>query len=684
MNNWFKKDFFRTLVDQHIPDFEGAMEKFDPEVYAENMARTGAKAAYVSAASCLGLCYFPTKVGLRHRAAARDIFGATVSACRARGLHVVGYMNSWGSFVCDAHPEWSVVDSKGVSKRDLTRFGNPCVNNKAFCDYINGIAAEIVQNYEIDGLWIDMTGIWTPVCFCPSCAAKYRAKTGKELPRVTDLNDPAFAEYFKFKRESVSDYQQRLRQTALAIKPEITVSFQGALLKNPYFYGQGQEYCANCDYLSGDFHADVGLSAGNVILRLYNKLTNNLPFEYMIGRCAGTLEYHTMQKPFEEMEATAYAAYMHQGSFMLIDAIDPSGELNENYYREISALSDKLKPYLPYIDYEDRAQREIAVYFNFEACAEHTENGKPVDAMKSRNLFQRLSRMDVAMRRAHLDYDVITKKNLAELQNYKLLILSSLEALSRAEIEAIRAYVKNGGRAYISGYTSLHDDEGHLLDDFMLCDVMGVHYAGDHALTPFYLSQTDVAPALFGKYTARYPHMLKEVPLKVTPFAGETLATVTLPASCPDDRIHFTSAISDPPVCWTEFPAIQENTYGKGRVIYCVGKPEDDTVHDNLSLFTSLLQHLLGEAQVKVDAPECVEHVLYESKECWKLNLLNHQLTYPAIPIHSMHVEIDVGERRVDTVRDVCGSPLDWKQQGQKLCITLDLPLFRLLLIKFA
>ena len=133
-----------------------------------------------------------------------------------------------------------------------------------------------------------MTGIWMPVCFCDSCKKKYFEKTGRELPTVVDLNDPTFMAYFKFKRECVAEYQRCIRETALSIKPNITVTFQSALIKNPFFYGQGAEFCAECDYLSGDFHADLGLYDGNVIARLYQKLSNNLPYEYMIGRCAGT------------------------------------------------------------------------------------------------------------------------------------------------------------------------------------------------------------------------------------------------------------------------------------------------------------------------------------------------------------------------------------------------------------
>jgi hypothetical protein len=289
------------------------------------------------------------------------------------------------------------------------------VNNEDFRKFICGIAAEIVGNYDVQALWIDMTGIWMPVCFCDSCKKKYFEKTGRELPTVVDLNDPAFMAYFKFKRECVAEYQRCIRETALAIKPNITVTFQSALIKNPFFYGQGAEFCAECDYLSGDFHADLGLYDGNVIARMYQKLTNNLPYEYMIGRCAGTLEYHTMYKPFGEMIMTGFSALMNQGAFMLIDAIDPAGTLNGDYYERVSVVTKTLAPYIPYINYADKAKREVAVYFNFEACAEHEQNGLPIDKMKSRTLFKRCGKIDKALGRAHLDYDVITKRTLPSL-----------------------------------------------------------------------------------------------------------------------------------------------------------------------------------------------------------------------------------------------------------------------------
>jgi hypothetical protein len=161
-------------------------------------------------------------------------------------------------------------------------------------------------------------------------------------------------------------------------------------------------------------------------------------------------------------------------------------------------------------------------------------------------------------------------------------------------VDAIREYVRNGGCVYASGYTSIRDDEGNYKNDFMLADVFGIKYEGVFDQDPCYISPTDAEPSLFGIYTAKYPHMLKERFLKATATSGRTLATVTLPYSIPEDYTNFAAAISDPPVNWTDYVAIQENTFGKGRAIWVAGKPEDNEVHDNMKLFTDLVLHLLG------------------------------------------------------------------------------------------
>ena len=41
MSQWYKKSYFRNLVDMHIPSGEQNLENFDAEKYAECMAIAG-------------------------------------------------------------------------------------------------------------------------------------------------------------------------------------------------------------------------------------------------------------------------------------------------------------------------------------------------------------------------------------------------------------------------------------------------------------------------------------------------------------------------------------------------------------------------------------------------------------------------------------------------------------------
>ena len=336
-----------------------------------------------------------------------------------------------------------------------------------------------------------------------------------------------------------------------------------------------------------------------------------------------------------------------------------------------------------HIDYEEKALREIAVYYSIDSAARNDEHvGKDIDDIRTTKLLGRLENISHALGRAHLDFDVLTKRSLDALGEYKVLILPDAEMLGDEEVEAIRAFVKAGGCAYISGKTSIKDGEGRVQSNFRLADVLGLTFEDSFTIYPSYLAPVEKHRALFGKYNAKYPHMIKERMVKATPTSGETLATVTLPVSCPEDRLHFSSAISDPPMNPTAYPAIHENTFGKGRVIWCAGRLENDKIPDNMTLFTDLILRLLGEPQVKVNAPECVEHVLYAGKDQWKLNLLNHQEISPPIPIYNMTVTVDMGDKKVQSVTSATGEEVNWAQNGSSLTIKTDLEVFKLLLIK--
>lgn len=683
MNNWFRTDLIRGFADMHIPNREGFLDKYDPAVYAENMKRAGAQAVYIYGSNCLGLSMYPSNVGTRHIAGERDIFGQTVAECKKRGLHVIGYLNSWNTDMATNRPDWSVRNSKGVGDYEISRFGCPCPNNDEYVEYFLTRVKELVSNYDIDGFWADMVGVWTPVCFCESCQRKYREKYGRELPRTINFNDPEFVEYLHFKSAFVAEYTQKIRDTVKSIKPEVTVAIQSAPIRNPNRIGAADpRFYSASDYLSGDFYTDR--EGVNVFSRIYYRMSENLPFEYMTSRCRG-LAYHTMNKDVEELTAQAFAAIMNKGAFFFIDAVDPDGCFNADLYTGLSKLTEEITPYLAYADYEEQPLRDVAVYYNFNSVVAEGQDGACVDTMNTDSFNNRLKRIAQALNTVHVDYDIITKKNLDSIANYKVLILPALDMLSVEECDALRVYIRNGGRAYISGKTSLKDISGRKQANFMLSDVLGLDYEGVFPFAPNYMAPVDAYKDLFGGYSRKYPHMMDNALLKVRATSGETLATVTLPISSREDFHVYSSALSDPPITETAYPAIHENTYGSGRVIYCAGNLEDHILPDHIKLFGSLVLRLLnGEAAVTLTAPPCVDHTVFRGENHLRVYLLNYQSFFPPIPITDIPFSIDLAGRTVKNVTDISGGKVSWTVADGKIHIHTDLNKFKLLHIDLA
>jgi len=355
--------------------------------------------------------------------------------------------------------------------------------------------------------------------------------------------------------------------------------------------------------------------------------------------------------------------------------------MNGDFYEDIAQISKQTQKYLPYIDYEEKPIRQVAVYFNeyFGLSDQITDLGY----LRGYYLCNYLENIDSMLSQTHIDYDLITKKHLDQLSDYKVLILSNLPALSQQETEAIRAFVANGGRLYISGETSLRDDCGGLHQNFMLSDVLGLNYQGRFDIAPGYLAPTEERPALFGKHTRKYPHMLEERLYKVTPNdTGKILATVTLPISDTKDHLLFSSAISDPPITETSYPALFEHCYGKGRVIYSAGCIERDRFPDSRQLFAALINDLTGERRITVQAPTCVDFTAYESENTIKLHLLNSQTVLPPIPIGSIKISVALGGKTVRSVCDVSGGRLHWSVKDGSLLLDTDLDDYKLIVIE--
>jgi hypothetical protein len=92
-----------------------------------------------------------------------------------------------------------------------------------------------------------------------------------------------------------------------------------------------------------------------------------------------------------------------------------------------------------------------------------------------------------------------------------------------------------------------------------------IGYTGENSV---YVAPAEGNEELFGGFCAKYPLPFEVQAPKITGVQrGNVLATITLPYTGSSD-VRFASIHSDPPGPATEYPAVIEGTYGKGRFIW--------------------------------------------------------------------------------------------------------------------
>ncbi len=676
---WFEKSFRRLLVDMHIPDWnEEFLRDFSPEKYAEMMELAKVDTAEIYAGSCLGLCYWPTKVGFPHKQLhGRDLLGETVDACRKRGIKVQIYLNVWSRAAHDAHPEWRIIlpDGKGTVDHYGCRFGQ-CCPNTGFGQYFLDLLDELNSRYECPGLWIDMIGNFQHCC-CPACRERFCRETGySELPRIADWNDPVWIAFDRCRRLWLDEFAENIYATVKKRTPERTVTLQTASIMRGRDSGVGDGFLRSSDFLAGDFVGDR--IEQSYICKFFSALSKNHPMEFMTPRCENLI-HHTTERSFSNLLMRSYAAVANQASFTLIDAIDPRGTLDRRFYEHAREVNASYARFEKYLDSASVPLADIEIFHSPFSLINLEDTPAPIEEFEKRNhsrpFTETRRNMISALQEAHLLFSFVHGSDPEKLKNSPVIVLSDASCLTDAECDALREYVRGGGKLYASFRTSLYDPDKGILPDFKLADLFGIHYTGKQTDPVTYI--TPVSPDEIPGATKDYPLMLNSRQLIVE--AGpdtEVIGTLTLPISSAEEIHHFGSAISNPPMKETASPALVRHKSGKGEVLYVAGNLEEIPFPYHHAILTSLMKRLRGTPLVETNAPGAVEVTLFDQPEQKRLvlSLLNLPFELPPLPVHELKLRLNLPEKYA--VKSLFLAPEDvpypFERKGNALEIRMD------------
>ncbi len=645
-NQWSTKSYRRWLVDMHIPDWnEKFLSKIDPENYAEMMVLSGTDTAIIYAASCLGICNWPTKSGYMHKQLrGRDLIKELITACRKKDLNIVVYYNIWSRWAYDTHPEWRIVlpNGKGTVENGW-RYGL-CCPNTGFRDYVAAQLREICEGYDFDGMWIDMIGWFGKICYCDSCRKRFLAETGHELPQIINWDDPVWVKFQRKREEWFAEFAKLVSSTIKNAKPGATVALQHTSIIHGWAGGINYEFTRQSDYLAGDFGG--GPLEESAICKLLNGLTQTRPVEFMMPYCEN-LSHHTTEKPEELLQMEAYAAIANQCCYVLISAVDPEGTLNSADYETGGRIYHEIKRYEKYLTPNAEIMADVAIYWSLPSMMNIALNGTDTKNFKmDLSYYKNIQKIVRTLIDENIAFTIITEKDLTRLDDYKLLILSDVMVMNDNETTAFREFVKKGGNLYASGMTSLYNKHREKQPDFQLADIFGVSFSGkstDENIT--YISPAGHLESFWGSCTKEYPLMLNGKQVIVSKRDdSQVLGSITLPYGDSMELNRFGTANSNPPGINTSYPSLIRNRFGKGDVIYCAGPLELQPFTKHRKILSGIFDGMLECRTWKSNAPKPVEIIVFKDEPDSRLiiNILNYQETVPPIPVRNIKIKINM------------------------------------------
>lgn len=451
--------------------------KFDPQFWLDFFKRTHSDGACLSAGGYVA--YYPTKIPLHHRSSAlgeSDPFGLLSEGCRRLGMNVIARTDPHAARqdVCDAHPDWIAVDAEGQKRRHWAMPGAwvTCALGPYNFEFMTEVHREIVKLYRIDGVFSNR---WagSGMCYCEHCRRNFRKAYGMDLPRTTDPQDPARRNYLLWHQQRLFELWRLWDGEIRALNPaaRFIANSGGGALSALDMKTVGEL----SDILFADRQARRGLAAP------WANGKNAKEYRATLGRKPiGGIFSVGVEEPYRWKDSVQSEAelriWVADG---IANGLRPwfakfSGTLHDRrWLRVVEAIYDRHYRAERYLRNEAPLAR-VALVYSQQTAAFY---GGPRAGQKVED---HILGMYQALIEARVPFEMVHDHLLdgEHVDQFKLLILPNIAALSDAQCDQLRRYMQKGGSLVATFETSLYDASGLRRSDFGLADLFGASFDG--------------------------------------------------------------------------------------------------------------------------------------------------------------------------------------------------------------
>jgi hypothetical protein len=374
-----------------------------------------------------------------------------------------------------AHPDWFSVNVEG---KPYMRNGLyiTCVNGPYYNEHIPSILKEIVTTYKPEGVtdnsWAGL-GRESP-CFCENCTRSFREKTGKEIPRVRNWDDPAFRDWMVWnyqRRLELWDMNNNITKTAGGSNCTWSGMNAGQVISTGTFRDL-KEICKRADIIMLDHQArsdaagfQQNAEAGKYIHDLLG--WDKIAPESMAMYQSGSPRFRVASKAKQEAEmwmlegfAGGIAPWWHHVSGYHED---------RRMYKTVQPVYDWHKANEQFL-YDRTPVANVGVVWsqeNTDFFGRDDVNTKV--EMPWRGIINSLIR-------ARIPFVPVNADNIErESGKLSVLILPNVGLLTDDQVSSIRKYVEGGGGLIATGESGLYGKFGDQRQDYALSDLFGAH-----------------------------------------------------------------------------------------------------------------------------------------------------------------------------------------------------------------
>jgi hypothetical protein len=610
--------------------------KFDSKFWLDYFSRIKSDAVCLSAGGVVA--FYPTQVPLHHRSRSlgdADPFGELVAGCRKLGMVVIARTDPHAIHqdAATAHPEWIAVDQQGQPRKhwaDPTLWVTCALGPYNF-DFMTEVTREIVRLYKVDGIF---TNRWagSGMCYCASCEKLFRADSAMPLPRSNNPLDPQRRRYILWREKRLFELWRQWDGEVRKINPaaRYIANAGGGALSNLDMKTIGEL----APTLFADRQARRGLMAP------WENGKNGKEYRATLGRKAivgifsvGVEEPHRWKDSVQsDAEIRIWVAdgvandlrpWFTKFSGVIYD---------QRWLKTVEDLYLRYARWEPYLRNEAPVARIGVVYSQQTATYYGGDKAEAKVEDPSLGVYQ-------ALLEARLPFEMVHDRLLdaGHIDQFRLLILPNIAALSEAQCKQLTEFVERGGGIVATHETSLYNEWGQRRADFGLASLFGVKAAGavEGPMRNAYLrlehQQFKGHPLLRGLEDApRIIHGVHRQPVTPDPAARFEGRPITLIPSYPDLPMEMVY----PRVARTDTAEVFARQVGKGRVVYFPWDI-DRTFWEVLSLdHGRLLRNAIDwaaneESPIQVEGQGFFDVTAWKQKQSMTVHLVN--LTNPML-----------------------------------------------------